>query len=53
MNKLISIIVPVYNEEKVIEMFLKRLNDSLANVGGYDFEILIIDDGSKDKTVEI
>src|SRR5215216_3131823 len=43
----ISIVIPAYNEEGVIS----RVLDELA-LGGY-FEIIVVDDGSKDKTAEI
>lgn len=50
MNKL-SIIVPVYNEEKTIDEVLHRiLNEPLA---GWQKEIIVINDGSTDKTRKI
>ena len=45
----ISIIVPVYNVEKYVEKCLK----SLANQTMQDFEIIIVNDGSKDNSEEI
>lgn len=49
MNKSISIIIPVYNVEK----YLSRCIRSLLNQTFSDFEILLIDDGSTDKSGEI
>jgi len=49
MNPRVSIIVPTYNSEK----FIKRAIDSILNQTFQDFEIIIIDDASMDKTVEI
>lgn len=49
MQGLISIIVPVYNSEKT----LKRCFDSLINQDYKNIEIILIDDGSKDKSGEI
>lgn len=46
-NFLLSIIVPVFNEEKNITPLLKRL---LPSVKKYNYEIIFISDGSKDKT---
>jgi len=46
---LISIIVPVYNREKTI----KRCVDSLLNSDFYDIEIILVDDGSTDKSLDI
>ena len=45
-NPKISIIVPVYN----VELFLPRCIDSILNQSFADFELLLIDDGSKDKS---
>lgn len=44
----ISIIIPTYNEERVI---LNCLN-SLQEQGYKDFEVIVVDDGSTDKTVD-
>jgi len=44
---LFSIIVPVFNEEKNISPLLARLVPLLAQ---YNYEIIFVDDGSKDKT---
>lgn len=44
----ISIIVPIYNEEKTVE----KLMDSLSDLEGR-CEILFVDGGSKDKTIEL
>ena len=45
----VSIITPVYNVERCIE---KTIN-SVINQSSKDFELLLIDDGSKDKSIEI
>lgn len=49
MNPLISIIVPVYNTEK----YLSCCIDSILNQTFREFELLLIDDGSTDKSGEI
>ncbi len=51
---LLSVIVPCYNEEENIADFYNELlkNEAYFKDKGIDFEILYIDDGSKDKTVE-
>ena len=46
----IDIIVPCYNEEEVIRKFLEVISDKLK---GRTWEIIFVDDGSKDKTLEI
>ena len=48
----ISLIIPCYNEEKAIPIFYKETLAVLSNLQ-YDYELLFIDDGSKDKTLEI
>lgn len=49
MNDLVSIIVPVYNCEKTI----KRCIESLLNQIYNNIEIIVINDGSSDNTVQI
>lgn len=49
-RKLISIIVPAYNEEKVVNKFYDSLTAVLEKLN-YDHEILFIDDGSSDRTL--
>lgn len=49
MKPLISIIIPIYNSEKT----LHRCVDSILNQTFTDWELLLIDDGSKDKSGEI
>lgn len=54
MSKLISIVIPVCNEEKGIKKFVdERLMPSLDKIKNYSFEFVFVNDGSKDKTVEI
>ncbi|WP_163938367.1 glycosyltransferase family 2 protein [Paraferrimonas sp. SM1919] len=48
---LLSVIVPCYNEEEVIDQFFARLVDSVKNLDGRS-EAIFIDDGSKDGTLD-
>ncbi len=48
----ISIIVPCYNEEEMIPIFYKEVNKLTKTLNNLDFEVIFIDDGSKDKTLE-
>ncbi len=51
---LVSIIAPVYNEEGVIEEFLQRVLAAVAPLEArYDFEIILVDDGSRDRSLAI
>ena len=51
MSKTLSIIIPVYNEEKTIAEILRRVAE--VNLGPIQKQIVIVDDGSADKTAEI
>lgn len=51
--KKISIIIPAYNEEESLPILYERLSKLMENMKSYEFEILFINDGSKDKTIEI
>lgn len=48
----ISVVVPIYNEEGNVEKLHKEIKDVCENEH-FDYEIIFIDDGSRDKTVEI
>jgi polyisoprenyl-phosphate glycosyltransferase len=50
-SELHSIVVPMYNEEAVAEEFLSRARSAFSALG--DYEIIVIDDGSRDRTFEI
>ena len=51
--KKISIIIPAYNEEESLPMLYERLNKLMNEVTNYEFEVLFVNDGSKDKTIQI
>jgi dolichol-phosphate mannosyltransferase len=50
---LISVIVPCYNEEQVIVETNRQLVATLAALDELDFEIVYVDDGSSDKTLDL
>ena len=52
-KNLITILVPAYNEQEVLHLLYDRLVKLMNENTGYDFEILLVNDGSKDKTFEI
>jgi dolichol-phosphate mannosyltransferase len=49
---LLSVIVPCYNEEEVIRTTHERLSRTLGAITP-DYEIIYVDDGSRDRTAEI
>jgi glycosyltransferase involved in cell wall biosynthesis len=52
MKKKISIVIPSFNEEGNIEHLANRLLESIKALANYDYEIIFIDDGSSDGTLE-
>lgn len=50
--KTISIIIPMYNEQESLPMLYERLIKVLNNIK-YEYEILFVNDGSKDKSLDI
>ena len=51
--ELISIVVPCYNEEKVIPIFYEEINKVISKIKNMKFELLFIDDGSSDNTLNV
>ena len=49
----ISVIVPCYNEEESLPLFYKEINKVINKMKEVSFELIFIDDGSKDKTLNI
>ncbi len=48
----LSVVVPVYNEEENVSELVEGIWKSLSSTG-YSFEVIIVDDGSTDRTAEI
>lgn len=51
--KKITIIIPAYNEEEALPFLYERLTKVIETMPSYEFEMLFVNDGSKDKTVQI
>ena len=51
--KKIDIIIPAYNEEESLPFLFERLEKIMQENANYEFEILFVNDGSKDKTLEL
>jgi len=48
----VSVVIPIYNEEENIRILYQKLISSLNKLG-LSYEIIFVDDGSKDKSLEI
>ena len=51
--KTIDIVVPCYNEDEVLPLFVKETNEVIATIPDYSFRYIFVDDGSKDKTLQV
>ena len=52
--KKISVVIPMYCEEEVVDICYKRVVNNLKKLSDkYNYEIIFINDGSKDSTLEI
>lgn len=52
MNILLSLIVPVFNEEEVLPVSYARMSAAMQALTGYDYEIIYVNDGSRDGTMK-
>lgn len=52
-KKLVTILVPAYNEQEVLNLLYDRLKTLMDSQSTYNFEILFVNDGSKDDTLKI
>ena len=48
---MLSVVIPAYNEELRIARTVREIAEYLSN-NHYDYEIIVVDDGSKDKTAD-
>ena len=51
MSKFVSIVAPFYNEENAVEPFYLALRDVIDRIADIRFEIICVDDGSRDETL--
>ena len=50
---LISIVVPMYNEQEMLPLLYQELVKVAAGMDSYDFEFVFVNDGSKDNTLSL
>lgn len=53
MKKLFSVVLPIYNNEKNLEVTIPYIVNKSRSFKGYDVEIIMVNDGSKDRSYEI
>ena len=51
--KKVSVVIPMYYEEEVANECYNKVSKILMSLENYDYEIIFINDGSKDRTLEI
>ena len=52
-TKKISVVLAVYNEEAILKNSLKVIYDYISGINKYDWEVIIVNDGSKDNSGNI
>ena len=52
-KKKVSLVIPMYYEEEVANECYEKVSKMLKGLDKYDYEIIFVNDGSKDKTLEI
>ncbi len=50
---MVSIIIPCYNEEEAIPIIYRAVTEEMSAVTGHEYELAFINDGSKDRTLEV
>lgn len=53
MKKLLSVVIPMYQEELVANICYKRIKDVMLNISEFDHELIFVNDGSTDNTFQI
>ncbi|SOC04107.1 glycosyltransferase family 2 protein [Pseudobutyrivibrio ruminis] len=53
MKKLLSIVVPCYNEEEATPIFYKTIHEMESELASVDLEFVFVDDGSRDNTLKV
>jgi glucosyltransferase len=53
MKDLISVVVPCYNESEVLPKFMEVLDGIIARMNYVDFQVVLVNDGSRDNTLEV
>lgn len=51
--KTISVVIPCYNEEESLPLYFKAVDPVIAKIENYKFDFVLVNDGSKDKTLDV
>ena len=51
-KKLVSFVIPCYRSEKTIEAVVNEIDDTMKGLESYEYEIILVNDGSPDNTWE-
>ena len=51
-NNLISVVIPVYNEEKYLSELNSKINEEVNKITS-NYQIIYVDDGSFDKSLDL
>ncbi|MFN2576173.1 MAG: glycosyltransferase family 2 protein [Pyrinomonadaceae bacterium] len=51
--KLLSVVIPCFNEELVLRTAHERLTQAVSAIDGFEYELIFVDDGSRDDTFKI
>lgn len=51
--KKVTVLVPCYNEEESLPIFYDRFLEVVSGIQGYEWELLLVNDGSRDNTLQI
>ncbi len=53
MKKRVSLIVPCFNEQEALPLFYRETAAVMDSLPEYEFEVLLVNDGSRDRTLEV
>ena len=49
----LSVVIPIYNEEQVLPLLLDALIPVVSNIDRWDYELVLVNDGSRDRSLEM
>ena len=52
-KKLVSFVIPCYRSEKTLEAVINEIEETMNGSNDYDYEILLVNDGSPDNTWDV